>query len=404
MASLIAKPEVLREVARDARPLVVHVVHRFDTGGLENGVVNLINRMAPSAYRHVVLALTAVTDFRHRIQRDDVGFVALHKAPGHGARAYPVMTRLLRELQPAVVHTRNLGPLEMQVPAAWLGVPLRVHGEHGRELSDLDGTNRKLQWTRRLYSPAVHRYVALSRDLERYLVQRVGIAGRRIAQVYNGVDTESFKPDSRGPQAIFGSPFNPGQHWQLGTVGRMQGVKHQTLLTHAFVRALTEQPALRERTRLVLIGDGPLRAECQQILNAAQLGAWAWLPGERSDVADVMRGLNCFALPSLAEGISNTILEAMASALPVVATDVGGNAELVVQGQTGLVVPSNDVAAMAAAITQLATQPAAAQAMGRAGRQVALERYSLDAMVAAYRKIYDLQQHSRPQPMQPTTS
>jgi sugar transferase (PEP-CTERM/EpsH1 system associated) len=395
---------VVRDVARDARPLVVHVVHRFDTGGLENGVVNLINRMAPSAYRHVVLALSTVTDFRHRVRRDDVGFIALNKAPGQGARAYPAMSRVLRDLRPAVVHTRNLGPLEMQVPAAWLGVPLRVHSEHGRELNDLDGSNRKLQWMRRLYSPAVHRYVALSRDLERYLVQRVGIASRRISQIYNGVDTELFRPHPQGQGVIAGCPFVPGQHWLIGTVGRMQGVKHQTLLAHAFVQALSKQPELRERARLVLIGDGPLRAECQAILNAAQLNDWAWLPGERSDVADVMRGLNCFVLPSLAEGISNTILEAMASALPVVATDVGGSAELVAHGRTGLVVPSNDLAAMSGALTQLALQPAAAWSMGQAGRQLALERYSLDAMVTAYQRIYDLQQHSRPQPMQPTTT
>jgi sugar transferase (PEP-CTERM/EpsH1 system associated) len=404
VASLSVKPEILREVARDTRPLVMHVVHRFDTGGLENGVVNLINRMAPSAYRHVVLALSTVTDFRHRVQRDDVGFIALNKAPGHGARAYPAVARLLRQLQPAVVHTRNLGPLEMQVPAAWQGVPLRIHGEHGRDLNDLDGNNRTLQWVRRVYSPMVHRYVALSRDLERYLVGRVGISGRRISQVYNGVDTECFKPDQKGKQAIAGCPFDPARHWLVGTVGRMQGVKHQTSLAHAFVQALAEQPALRARTRLVLVGDGPLRAECQRILQAAQLSDWAWLPGERSDVADVMRGLNCFALPSLAEGISNTILEAMASALPVVATDVGGNAELVAHGRSGLVVPSDDVAALSAALGQLASQPAMAQTMGQTGRALALERYSLDAMVASYQKIYDLQQKTRPHAVQPTTT
>jgi sugar transferase (PEP-CTERM/EpsH1 system associated) len=404
VASLSVKPEVLREVARDARPLVVHVVHRFDTGGLENGVVNLINRMAPSAYRHLVLALSTVTEFRHRVLRDDVGFIALNKPPGHGASVYPSITRLLRQLQPAVVHTRNLGPLEMQVPAAWVGVRLRVHGEHGRDLNDLDGNNRKLQWARRLYSPAVHRYVALSRDLERYLIGRVGIAGRRITQIYNGVDTERFAPHAQGQRAIAGCPFVPGTHWLIGTVGRMQGVKHQSLLAHAFVRALTEQPALRERTRLVMVGDGPLRAECQQILQAAQMSDLAWLPGERSDVADVMRGLNCFVLPSLAEGISNTILEAMASALPVVATEVGGNAELVEHGRSGLVVPSGDVSALGAALLELAARPALAQTMGQAGRALALERYSLDAMVASYQKIYDLQQTPRPQSMQPTTT
>ena len=109
-------------------------------------------------------------------------------------------------------------------------------------------------------------------------------------------------------------------------------------------------PALRERARLVMVGDGPLRAECQAVLDAARPRRLAWLPGERSDVPDVMRGLDAFVLPSLAEGISNTILEAMASGLPVIATDVGGNAELVGAGRRGHLVPSDDVDAMAQAM------------------------------------------------------
>ena len=129
----------------DRRPLVAHIVYRFDTGGLENGVVNLIDHMPRDAYRHMVVALTEVTDFRHRLRRDDVECIELHKPPGHGAKLYPRLFRLLREHRPAIVHTRNLAALEMQV-AAWAArVPLRVHGEHGRDVEDLDGTSRQHQ-------------------------------------------------------------------------------------------------------------------------------------------------------------------------------------------------------------------------------------------------------------------
>ena len=102
-----------------------------------------------------------------------------------------------------------------------------------------------------------------------------------------------------------------------------------------------------------------------------------------------MRGLNCFALPSLAEGISNTILEAMASALPVVATDVGGNADLVQDGRSGVMVPAGDVPAMADAILRLVLDPAGARAMGQIGREVVERRFSLGAMVAAYEAVYE---------------
>jgi sugar transferase (PEP-CTERM/EpsH1 system associated) len=384
-----AAAEILRPVARDDRPLVLHIVHRFSTGGLENGVVNLINHMPVAAYRHAVLALTEVTEFRHRITRDDVGYVSLHKPAGHGFHAWGRLVAMLRDLQPAVVHTRNLGPLEMQPAAAWAGVPARIHGEHGRELNDLDGHNRRLQWVRRVYSPFVHRYIALSRDLQSYLTGRVGIGAQRITQIYNGVDGERFRPATVGAPPAPAGPFDPASHWVVGTVGRMQGVKAQTLLAKAFVHALSLAPEMRGQARLALVGDGPLRAECTQILAQAGLQGLAWLPGERGDVADVMRGLSCFVLPSLAEGISNTILEAMACALPVVASAVGGNVELVRDGQTGLLVPSDDVQALAMALVRLHHDRPVAQAMGRAGRDEVDRRYSLQSMVAAYQQVYD---------------
>ena len=178
-----------------APPLVMHVVYRFDTGGLENGVVNLINHMPAGAYRHAVVALTEVAEgFARRVRRGDVRYVSLHKPPGHGAKLYPRLAALMRELQPAVVHTRNLAALECQVPAAWAGVPARVHGEHGRDVEDLDGSSRKHQWMRRLYRPFVHQYVALSQDLAGYLQRKVGVPATRLNQIYNGVDITRFSP------------------------------------------------------------------------------------------------------------------------------------------------------------------------------------------------------------------
>ena len=375
----------------DGRPLVLHVVHRFDTGGLENGLANLINHMPESSYRHAVLALTEVTEFRCRVQRDDVEFIALNKRPGQGFKMYPRLWRLLRQMRPAIVHTRNLGPLEMQVAAAAARVPVRVHGEHGREVDDLDGSNRHLQRVRKIYAPFVHRWVALSRDLENYLVHKIGIAPARVTQIYNGVDAQRFTPAGALPLAIPGCPFDPAQHWIVGTVGRKQAVKDQTLLARAFVRALELQPALRAKARLVMVGDGPLRAAAQATLDEAGAGALAWLPGARHDVADVMRGLNCFVLPSLAEGISNTILEAMSTGLPVIATRVGGNAELVDDGRTGAVVPPADVEALAQALVRSAGNAAEAAMQGQAGRLEVERRFSMQAMVAAYQGLYDRQ-------------
>ena len=376
-------------MAIDERPLVMHVVYRFDTGGLENGIVNLINHMPPAAYRHVVVALTEVTAFRERIRNPEVEFISLHKPAGHGVWLYPQLFALMRRLRPAIVHTRNLAALEVAVPAWLAGVPVRLHGEHGRDVGDLDGSNRKYQWLRRAYRPFVSHYVALSNELADYLIERIGVAPHRVTQIVNGVDLAHFRAPALAAEPIPGCPFDPARHWLVGSVGRMQAVKDQPTLVRAVLRLLELRPALRERLRLVLVGEGPLRAQCQALLDEAGAGDLAWLPGERDDVGRVMRGLHCFVLPSLAEGISNTILEAMATGLPVIATHVGGNADLVLHGKTGLLVPADSPDALAEALDNLATAPERAAAMGRAGRARVEARFSLQGMVETYQALYE---------------
>jgi sugar transferase (PEP-CTERM/EpsH1 system associated) len=281
--------------------------------------------------------------------------------------------------------------LEVAMPGWAARVPVRIHGEHGRDANDPDGHNRRYQRVRRLYAPFVHRWIALSQDLGGYLTDRVGIDQGRISQIYNGVDVARFEPAGTSPVPVDGCPFDPSHHFIVGTVGRMAPIKDQLTLARAFITVLAEQPALRDRLRLVLVGEGPLRVQAQALLEEAGVAPLAWLPGERRDVPAIMRGLHAFVLPSLGEGISNTILEAMACGLPVLATRVGGNAELVADGDSGIIVPSDDPRSMAAALAALAADPAKAAAMGRLGRQRVEQHFSLTAMVDRYEDLYQRQ-------------
>jgi sugar transferase (PEP-CTERM/EpsH1 system associated) len=370
-------------------PLIAHVVYHFGVGGLENGVVNLINRLPASRWRHAVIALMQVTEaMKARVARQDVTFVALDKGPGHLVAHYPRLYRLFRELRPAIVHTRNLAALEAVVPARLARVPAVVHGEHGRDADDIDGRNVRNLWTRRLFSPFVSRYVTLSAELQSYLQERIGIAPARIEQIINGVDTATFAPRGRERAPVAGCPFRDPKLFIVGTVGRLDAVKDQTNLARAFVSALRRHPGARERLRLAIVGDGPLRDEVLRILAEAGAAPYAWLAGERHDVADMMRGLDCFVLPSLAEGISNTLLEAMASGLPVIATRVGGNAELMEEGLTGRLVPRADPEALATEILHYFDDPLLARRHGGAGRSLVEKRFSLDLMVRRYDELY----------------
>jgi sugar transferase (PEP-CTERM/EpsH1 system associated) len=373
----------------DPRPLILHVVFRFAVGGLENGVVNLINRMSANAWRHGIIALTDVSEsFCSRLKREDITCIALGKPPGHLIPLYPRLVRIFREQRPAIVHTRNLAALEAVVPAWFAGVPVRIHGEHGRDFSDIDGRKRRYKLVRQLYRPFVHQYVALSHDLENYLTSSVGVPSDRVEHIYNGVDSERFRNPVGTRIAVDGSPFNDPSLFVVGTVGRLDPVKDQTSLVRAFARALAMSPGAAQRLRLVLVGDGPLREEAEAIVRTAKIESLVWFAGERNDVPELMKGLDCFVLPSLAEGISNTILEAMSSGLPVIATRVGANADLMEEGLSGRLVPRGNPQAIAEELLAYSSQPRLARRHGHAGRQIVERRFSLDRMVGDYENLY----------------
>ncbi|OYX24963.1 MAG: sugar transferase, partial [Hydrogenophilales bacterium 32-62-9] len=151
-------------------------------------------------------------------------------------------------------------------------------------------------------------------------------------------------------------------------------------------------PDRAAQARLVIVGDGPARADCMELLAQAGMAHLAWLPGERHDIAELMQAFDVFVLPSKNEGISNTILEALASGLPVIATAVGGNVELVEDGVTGRLVPAGDAENMAQALLGYLGDPEAQARIARQGsnaRRQAEQRYSIPAMAEAYAAVYD---------------
>ena len=357
--------------------LVVHLIYRLDFGGLETLMVDCVNRMPRDKYRHAIVCLTGYTAFAEKITSPGVELYALNKAPGLGLGTHAALFKLLRRLRPAILHTYNLSAIEYNFTAALAGVPIRVHAEHGRDAGDPQGLNAKHNLLRRLMSPFIDRYVPVSGDLERWLESVVGIAPAKVGLIANGVDTVHFRPGASGP----------GQ-FVVGTVGRLQDVKNQAGLVDAFAALKAMLPA-QPQARLVIVGDGPLRAQLEAKVVQAGLADAVTLTGARNDIADLMRGFSVFALSSIAEGTPVTLLEAMACALPVVSTAVGGIPELVQDGVTGTLVPPGDVAALASALARYAADPGLAARHGAAGRERIENHYSVSAMVQAYVALYD---------------
>lgn len=366
---------------------IIHIVYRFAAGGLENVIVQLVNDLPEDGFRHTVLVLTTVDEtFVRRIRRQDVQFIALNKEPGQPFKLYPVVYRLLRQLKPDVCHTCNLAALEFAPVAFAAGVPLRVHAEHGWDISDPDGTNRKYQILRRVYRRFVHRFVVVSNQLRDYLLGQIHVPASKVSLIPNGVDLHAFRPPMPGEKVAppEGWPFDRAQHWVLGTVGRLEPIKNQMLLARAVVNLLKQRPTDFPRLRVVVVGAGPLHADIQRVFDDAGEGWRLWMPGGRSDIAAILRQLHCFVLPSQAEGTSCTLQEAMATALPIIATRVGGNTSLLQDGQLGTLVPSDDVAAMSGAIASLY----GVSTRNMAAHDFVRETYDLQSVLSRYRQLF----------------
>ena len=377
---------------------VVHLVYRFATGGLENVIVQLVNGLPSAGFRHTIVAISeADPAFAARITRPDVEVIALHKPPGQPFRLYPQVFRLLKKLKPDVLHSCNLAAMEFAPMAALAGVPLRVHAEHGWDVGELGGRNARYRFLRRLYKPFVHEFIAVAEPQQRYLLDRIGVPAAHLHFIPNGVDTERFRPRRDADALPTGFPFRRGEHWVIGTIGRLAPVKNPLLLVDAFVRLVHSRAPETESMRVVMVGEGPLHDEIAQRIADTGIADRVWLAGVRADIPELLRAMDCFVLPSLSEATSCTLQEAMATALPVIATQVGGNAALLEDGSHGILVPSEDAPALAAEL--LKQYRLRADSDHQAARESIIRRYGLQAMLARYAALFGRALQCTPQPV-----
>lgn len=377
-------------------PLIAHIVYTFDVGGLENGIVNLINNSKSDHYRHVIICLSHYTDFFNRIQRDDVDIFALNKKSGNDFGVFVRLFKLLKQLRPDIVHTRNIGTLECQLPALLAGVNARVHGEHGWDMGDIAGENKKYRLLRRIFVSIVKQYIVLSQEGVKYLQHDIHIPESKINHIYNGVDTQKFSSDDSKAttfSAALPENFLPENSIVFGTVGRMAEVKNQLFLIRAFLNLIQKHPEYRETARLILVGDGMLMQPAQQLVedfcsNHDCDNQFVYFAGKSDQANQYMRVMDVFVLPSLAEGISNTILEAMATSLAVIATDVGGNRDLVIENETGFIVPVDNLNELTQTMKMYLDNKELILLHGEAGRKRIEESFSMKKMVRNYEQVY----------------
>ena len=363
---------------RSAR-MIAHVIPTLRIAGLETTVARLTDRLG-AGLTHVVITPGADGPLRDRFPK---GIPVIAMAERHRPDRWNAlrMARLFRSLRPDIVHSRNWSCIDAIIGARLAGVPVVIHSEHGRESNDPEGRNAMRRVGRRLLGPMVTQFVTVSRDLARWLVEDIGLPSRKVLSIRNGVDLLQFSP--RGRQAARAALGIEADRVVIGTVGRLDPVKDQVGLVEAF-SGLAEDP----RAILVIVGDGPCRRALETKVADLGLGGRVRLLGEREDVPVILAALDVFVLSSVGEGMSNAILEAMATGLPVVATGVGGNPELVVDGTTGFLVEPRSPAALAGPLRRYLADPAVLARHGAAARGLAEAEFSLERMVGEYEQLY----------------
>jgi glycosyltransferase involved in cell wall biosynthesis len=291
------------------------------------------------------------------------------------------LARQLRRRAIDILHTHSWGTLVEGVLAAKLArVPIVVHGEHGV----LDSHRRHIVMQRWLWS-RTDQLLSVSAPLADRMSSLVGLPRQKIEVVANGVDTGRFRPTRERQaecRALLGLPMDG---LLLGMVARLVPVKNCLGVLHALARLRHEGLDVS----LALAGEGPLRDELAQKTRDLQIADCVYFLGNVADVEQFYPAIDIFVLNSHSEGMSNTILEAMASGLPIVATDVGSNPELIVAGRTGMLVPPGDVDLLAETLAGLIRRPALMEDLGVAARRRAEQEYSLDRMAHEYECVYE---------------
>jgi len=359
---------------------ILHVLHAFSAGGLENGIVNIINH-SPAHVEHELCLLSKSGEFSARLTRPVVVH-EMNKKSGNGFGIILQLRDLFRRCNADIVHTRNWAAFDGVLAACITPKPVLIHGEHGRDISDPQGKVYRRNLARRLMAFRARKYVAVSKDLYTWLKQTVRIPGGKLAFIPNGVDTDRFSPvaDSR-----LRAELGIGQdEFVIGTIGRLDPVKNQLGLIRA-VRMLQEKGF---PLRLVIVGDGPLRTEIEHAANESLLAPRPIVLGYRPDVERLYRTFDVFVLNSVAEGMSNTLLEAMASGLPIICTAVGGNVELVADQETGALVPAGDDRALAEAIQRYWASTDVRKTHGINARLSAVDNFSIQQMIDRYMALY----------------
>ena len=303
----------------------------------------------------------------------------LKRPPGFHPLLGHVIARTAEAHRANVIHCHQYSPfVYSSLARVWRPSLKIVFTEHGRLSDAPPSPKRKL--ANRVFAHLPHRVFAVSENLKQHIVAE-GFPADRVGVIYNGIDIGPVPgPDDR--RQVRSALGLSDQAFVIATVARLDPVKDLDVLVRAVASLTRQRPAI-----LLVVGDGPERRHLEEFASSLSDGGCIRFLGHRDDARAVLAGCDVFANSSISEGISLTILEAMAAGLPVVATRVGGTPEIL-DDRCGRLVPARDSERLASALLELASQPLLRQELGRAGRDRVERQFTLDRMIREYKDVY----------------
>lgn len=358
---------------------VMQVTYSLDLGGAEIFLLHLVEKMDRARFRPMVCSFQSGGFLKPRFEALGVPVFEVEKKEGNDWRLYPKLARLFRKERVDIVHTHNSYMWLYGAPVGrWAGARI-VHTEH----SNIPKEKWKMKWASKGLARITGKMIADSKNVSDYMIHETGLPSQKIRVIYNGIDLERFerKTDVLAARRRLGLAEKDRV---IGIVARLAPVKNHALLIDAFRVVVKQTP----HVKLLIVGDGELRKDLEKQSERLGLGKQVEFLGAREDIPEILPLMDLFVLSSESEGLSISLLEAMAAGLPVVATRVGGTPELVLHGETGLLVPSGRPLDLADTIIRLLAQPALVAQYGRAGRERARRFFNLKRMVSEYEGVY----------------
>jgi glycosyltransferase involved in cell wall biosynthesis len=364
----------------NTRPLrIAHILGSFEIGGAEQVVLNLVDHQVRDGHQVYAISLTGGKQgpHEHNLQRAGATTLAV---PKYGPRIDPSLPLRLcaafKSLRLDVVHTHNPLPgIYGPFGARLAGIPC-VHTKHGA-----NEASRRSAWLRRTAHRTASALVAVSAETARQATEQ-GEAARDVRVIENGIPLSAFSPNDQLRAEVRRELEIPENACIIGTVARLSEVKNQPLL----VRAMG--PLLGPEVRLVIVGEGPYRPQVEQAVAQLPNRQYVHLLGQRLDVPRLLTSFDIFALSSDSEGLPMVLPEAMACALPVVSTAVGGIPDVVAEGVNGYLAPKGDELALRDKLSLLIQNPQLRREFASAARSDALQRRSSETMHQRYMDVY----------------